>query len=121
MAGTDTLEFSDASFDQEVLKSAEPVLVDFWAIWCRPCIKTFPHLREWQDHYADKGLVIIGMTRYYGYEWNDAANRPIKPAKKPAEKTEGEDKVAEKEPAGQARLPPPSHCWRARGSTRRRT
>jgi len=46
------------------------VLVDFWAVWCGPCIATFPHLREWHEKYSDKGLVIIGATQYYGYGWN---------------------------------------------------
>jgi thiol-disulfide isomerase/thioredoxin len=42
------------------------VLLDYWAHWCGPCIRTFPHLSKWHQAYADKGLVVIGVTKYYG-------------------------------------------------------
>ncbi len=54
------------------------VLIDFWAIWCGPCIATFPHLRDWQEKYSDKGLVIIGLTRKYNYTWNVDTGRASK-------------------------------------------
>ena len=42
------------------------VLLDFWAIWCGPCIRAFPSLTEWHKDLEEKGLVILGITRYYG-------------------------------------------------------
>ena len=54
------------------------VLLDFWSIWCGPCVTTFPYLREWQEKYSSKGLVIIGMTRYYNYKWDDEAGKPVR-------------------------------------------
>jgi len=38
------------------------VLVDFWTYTCVNCIRTFPYLREWNEKYADDGLVIVGIN-----------------------------------------------------------
>lgn len=44
---------TDASFEKEVLKANGPVLVDFWAEWCRPCKQIAPTLEELADDMAD--------------------------------------------------------------------
>jgi thioredoxin 1 len=48
------LQFSDASFDAEVIKSDKPVLVDFWAPWCGPCRMLSPLVDELSKEYDGK-------------------------------------------------------------------
>jgi thioredoxin 1 len=54
MAGLGVLEVNDANFDQEVLKSEQPVLVDFWAVWCGPCKAIAPIVDSIAEAYAGK-------------------------------------------------------------------
>ena len=54
MAGLGILEVNDANFDQEVLRSAQPVLVDFWAVWCGPCKAIAPIVDGVATAYAGK-------------------------------------------------------------------
>jgi thioredoxin 1 len=54
MAGLGVLEVNDANFDQEVLRSEQPVLVDFWAVWCGPCKAIAPIVDGVAANYAGK-------------------------------------------------------------------
>ena len=54
MSGVGVLEVNDATFDQEVLKSELPVLVDFWAVWCGPCKAIGPIVEGVAASYAGK-------------------------------------------------------------------
>ena len=56
MVGTSVsvVEVTDANFDQEVLQSEQPVLVDFWAGWCSPCKMIAPAVDKMAESYAGK-------------------------------------------------------------------
>lgn len=47
-------EFTDSNFDEEVINSDVPVLVDFWAVWCMPCKMVAPVVAEIANDYSGK-------------------------------------------------------------------
>ena len=52
------ITFTDSNFDQEVLQSKVPVVVDFWAVWCTPCRIVSPIIEELAKEY--EGKVKVG-------------------------------------------------------------
>jgi thioredoxin 1 len=55
-----TIELNDANFDEVVLKSKLPVMIDFWAEWCGPCRLVGPIVSEMANEY--EGKVVVGKV-----------------------------------------------------------
>ena len=71
MASPHIVNVTDANFDQEVLKSDVPVLLDLWATWCGPCLAIAPALEELADEYQGR-FKIVKL---------DIDNNPMTPSK----------------------------------------
>ena len=70
-----TMEVNEANFEAEVLKSTQPVLVDFWATWCGPCKMLSPVLDEIAGEQAGRAKVVKvnvddnqGLAQRYGIQ-----------------------------------------------------
>ena len=53
-----TIQISDDTFEENVIKKGQPIIVDLWAEWCGPCKQIGPILEEISDEYSDK--ITIG-------------------------------------------------------------
>ncbi len=51
------LEITDATFDEVVMKSDKPVVLDFWATWCGPCRMIAPSIDEMSEEYEGKAVI----------------------------------------------------------------
>ena len=71
MASENTLTLTDGDFEQTVLKSDKPVLVDFWAEWCGPCRMIAPAVEVLADEYS--GRVAVGKLNI-----DENPNTPMK-------------------------------------------
>jgi thioredoxin 1 len=58
MASAAVVEVNDSNFEQEVLKSPQPVMIDFWAAWCGPCKAIAPLVDEIANQYNGKLKVV---------------------------------------------------------------
>lgn len=109
MASANLLEFTDDNFQKEVVDSAMPVVVDFWAPWCGPCRQLTPTIEKLATSYAGKAKVgklnvddaqetaakygVTSIPRVFIFKGGDTPRRTIVGLVSEAELTKAIDSV----------------------------
>jgi thioredoxin 1 len=70
---TEPIEVTDEEFEQKVLQSPTPVVVDFWAEWCGPCRMVAPTLHKFASEYAGK-LIVAKVDTDRNAKWAQKYN-----------------------------------------------
>src|ERR1700712_2631008 len=92
MAGQNVKEITDQNFEEEVLKSTEPVLVDFWAEWCMPCRALAPTIEKLAGEYA--GKVKVGKVDTDGNHRDlDEVRHQCDPTRHPVQRRSGRTEI----------------------------
>lgn len=53
---------SGETFSLDAARAKGPVLIDFWATWCKPCVRALPEIQSLYARYAEEGLTVIGVS-----------------------------------------------------------